>query len=229
VHVLFVHSNFPAQFRYLAPRLARDLGWRCSFVTRNSTAPDVPGVERILYRKREGAAPGSHPSTRYFQNTIGDAHGVYEAMKARPDVRPDLVVAHSGFGSSLFLPHLYDAPVVNFFEYYFHAAGGAFTFRPEVPVAEADLLASATNNSMILLDLAACERGWCANFAQRDVMPKEYHPKIEVIPEGVDTLIYCRESEIRDTLKRSNKKRLTTETRSHGGAAVVRRAAAGGT
>jgi hypothetical protein len=39
MHVLFVHSNFPARFRYLAPRLARDFGWRCTFATRNARRP----------------------------------------------------------------------------------------------------------------------------------------------------------------------------------------------
>ena len=49
MHVLFVHQNFPAQFRNVAPRLAADFGWESSFVTRNRTAPDLPGVRRIHY------------------------------------------------------------------------------------------------------------------------------------------------------------------------------------
>ena len=99
-------------------------------------------------------------------------------------MKPDLVVAHSGFGSSLFLPHLYDAPIINFFEYYYRAAGGAFSFRPEFPVGEGDVLRAGPNNAMILLDLQNCDRGWCPNFAQRDVMPGEYHGKIEVVAGG---------------------------------------------
>src|SRR3954453_8614802 len=101
MHVLFVHSNFPAQFRYLAPRLAGDPGWRCTFVTRNAAAPDVPGVERVVYRRRGGESPANHPCTGYFERTVRDAHAVYDVLKERPDIRPDLVVAHSGFGSSL--------------------------------------------------------------------------------------------------------------------------------
>jgi hypothetical protein len=204
MHVLFVHSNYPAQFRYLAPRLAKDLGWRCTFVTRNKTAAELPRVERVLYRKPGGATAANHPCTRYFEGAVRDAHGVYEALKARPDIKPDVVVAHSGFGSSLFLPHLDDAPVVNFFEYYYHADGGAFRFRPEFPVTEADVLRSGPNNAMILLDLQRCDRGWCPNFAQRDVMPGEFHHKIEVIPEGVDTALYCRKSEIRNSKSETN-------------------------
>ena len=90
------------------------------------------------------------------------------------------------------MPHLYDAPVVNFFEYFYRAGRGAFSFRPEMQVTEPDVLCSGTNNSMILLDLQNCDRGWCPNFAQRNAIPKEYHAKIDVIPEGVDTDLYHR-------------------------------------
>ena len=190
MHVLFAHNNFPAQFRFIAPRLASDYGWRCTFVTRNAKAPDVPGVERVVYALRSGAVAGSHVCARTFQHDVGHAHGIYEALKHRPDVRPDLVVAHSGFGASLFMPQLYDAPVINFFEYFRRVVGGCFGYRPEVPVDEAELLRQRTSNAMILLDLDNCDRGWCPNFAQRDAMPKEYHDKIEVIPEGVDTELY---------------------------------------
>src|SRR5690348_12932386 len=123
MHILFVHQNYPAQFRYLAPRLSTCFGWRCSFVTRNADVPDLPGVDRILYRVRSRATRTNHICTRNFENDLGHTHGVYEAMKDRPDVRPDLVVAHSGFGSTLFLPYLYDAPVVNFFEYFYRPVG----------------------------------------------------------------------------------------------------------
>src|SRR2546428_10054827 len=111
MNILFVHQNYPAQFRYLAPRLASEFGWRCTFATRNTKAPNLPGVDRIVYRLNSGPTHANHFCTRAFEAAVGHAHAAYDALKARGDIRPDLVVAHSGFGSSLFLPHLYDAPV----------------------------------------------------------------------------------------------------------------------
>ena len=57
-------------------------------------------------------------------------------MKRTPDVRPDLIVARSGFGSSLFLPFLYDRPIINFFELYYRPTGQDLGYRPERPVSE---------------------------------------------------------------------------------------------
>jgi glycosyltransferase involved in cell wall biosynthesis len=193
MHVLFVHPNFPAQFRYVAPRLAADYGWACTFATANAKIPDVAGVRRVIYKPTSGATTATPEPLRPFHNAYGHAHGVYRALKTAPDVKPDLVVAHSGFGSSLFLPYLYDAPVINFFEYFYRPAEQDLGYRPETPVTEAMLLRSRTRNAMISLDLDFCDRGWCPNEYQRSLMPADHHGKIEVISEGVDTQLCKRD------------------------------------
>ena len=79
------------------------------------------------------------------------SHAVYEACRQHREVRPDLVVGHSGFGSTLFLPELYDCPIVNYFEYYYRPHGSDMDFRPEFPPQEFDILRSYCRNAMILL------------------------------------------------------------------------------
>src|SRR3954464_843114 len=101
MHALFIHQNCPAQFLHIAPGLVRR-GWDCTFVTTNARASPGEGVRKILYRPC-GAVRGDGDScTAPFQNETAHARGVYEAMKRAKDVKPDVVVAHSGFGSSLF-------------------------------------------------------------------------------------------------------------------------------
>jgi hypothetical protein len=89
MHLLFIHQNFPAQFRCLAPRLARDYGWTCTFATSNDRIPAAPGVDKVIYRPRRSSSPAEHPAVRRFSTAIGHAQGVYEVLKARTDVRPD--------------------------------------------------------------------------------------------------------------------------------------------
>jgi len=132
-----------------------------------------------------------------FENAVGHARGVYEALKGRRDVRPDLVVAHSGFGSSLYLPYLYDAPIVNFFEYFYRPVGQDLGYRPETPVTETHLLRSRCRNGMILLDLDNCDRGWCPNEYQKSLFPREYQEKITVMPEGIDTDLWRRRPDVK--------------------------------
>ncbi|MBX6316184.1 MAG: glycosyltransferase, partial [Isosphaeraceae bacterium] len=191
MHLLFVHQNFPAQFRYIAAKLANELGWRCTFVTERAEGT-LPGVEKVLYQAQGGATLSNHVCTRNFENAVAHAHGVYEAMKARPDIQPDLIIAHTGFGSSLFLPYLYDAPIINFLEYFYSPVGQDLGYRPDQPVTELDLLRIKTKNAMILLDLENCDRGWTPTYYQRDYFPQVYRDKIEVIFDGIETEVYHR-------------------------------------
>jgi glycosyltransferase involved in cell wall biosynthesis len=191
MHVLFIHQNFPAQFRYIAPRLITEHGWQCSFITERQEG-ELPGVRKILYKPRGGATMANSVFTRNFENAVAHAHGVFESLKEVKDLQPDLVVAHSGFGSSLYTPYLYDAPVINFLEYFYQPIGQDLGFRPEVPVGEMELLRSRTNNSMILLDVINCDRGWTPTTYQREMFPKELQVKIESIFDGIDTAVYHR-------------------------------------
>jgi glycosyltransferase involved in cell wall biosynthesis len=191
MHVLFVHQNFPAQFRYLAPRLVNEFGWQCTFCTERVEG-DLPNVRKLLYKPRGGATLSNSVLTRNFENSVAHAHGVFDALKATPDIQPDLVVAHCGFGSSLFLPLLYDAPIINFLEFYYSPVGQDLGFRPEVPVGEMELLRSKTNNAMILLDVMNCDKGWTPTHYQRAFFPEQLRGKIEAIFDGIDTSVYHR-------------------------------------
>ena len=106
MHVLFVHQNFPAQFGHIARHLIRTRGWTCTFVSK-TPAGRVDGIEKVAYTTTSGARETTHYCSRTFENAVWHAHGVYEACKARPDLRPDLIVGHSGFGSTVYLPELY--------------------------------------------------------------------------------------------------------------------------
>ena len=140
MHVLFVHQNFPAQFGHIARHLIRTRGWTCTFVSK-TPGGEVDGIRKIAYTTAGGARETTHYCSRTFENAIWHAHGVYEACKAHPDLRPDLIVGHSGFGSTLFLPELYpDVPIVNYFEYYYHPHQSDMDFRPEFPPDELDYL-----------------------------------------------------------------------------------------
>jgi glycosyltransferase involved in cell wall biosynthesis len=190
VHVVYVHPNFPAQFGHIAASLVRGHGFRCTFVS-EQPAGRVGGVERVQYAVRGGATARTHYCGRTFENAVWHCHAVYEALHARPDIRPDLIVGHSGFGTTLFLRELYPGvPVINFFEYFYRPTGSDLDFRPDFPVGTLDRLRVRARNAMILLDLDNCNLGYCPTHWQRGLFPAEYQGKLRVAFDGIDTAVW---------------------------------------
>jgi glycosyltransferase involved in cell wall biosynthesis len=200
MHVLYVHQNFPAQFGHIAAHLVEHLGWRCTFVTEREPGVER-GIEKIQYITRGGPTRQQSFHTRSFESCVNHAEAVHRALKARPDVRPDLIVGHSGFGSTIFLPQLYDVPIINFFEYYYRARDSDLDFRPDCPVGEKKQLRSRVRNAMILLDLQNCDAGYTPTAFQHHCFPPMYRPRIRRIFDGVDTAVYRRIAEPTRTWK----------------------------
>lgn len=196
MHVLYVHQNYPAQFGHIARYLVARRGWKCTFVTKAPEAASInDGVEKIIYRVGGGATEKNHYCTRTFENSVWHCDGVYRALKGRLDLKPDLIVGHSGFGSTLFMKELYpDTPIINFFEYYYQPHGplSDMEFRRDLPWKPSDLtyLRSRCRNAMILLDMQNCDAAYTPTLFQKSRFPREYYSKLRVIFDGVDRQAY---------------------------------------
>jgi glycosyltransferase involved in cell wall biosynthesis len=189
MHVLFVHQNFPAQFGHIARCLVKEHGFRCTFVSQHPPGRG-DGTERIQYHLKGGATEKTHYCGRSFENAMWHSHAVYEALRARPDIKPDLIVAHSGYLSTSFLRELYDCAVVNYFEYYYHTSKSDMDFRPEFRYPDLTRLRALARNANLLLDLSYCDLGYSPTQWQRSLLPAVYHPKVRVVFDGVDTTVW---------------------------------------
>ena len=89
MHILFIHQNYPAQFGHIARYFVQRKGFRSTFLSQNAPGVDG-GVERIQYLIQGGATPQTHYCSASFENATWHNHAIYEALKARPNIRPDL-------------------------------------------------------------------------------------------------------------------------------------------
>ncbi|MCG3134994.1 MAG: D-inositol-3-phosphate glycosyltransferase [Planctomycetes bacterium] len=151
---------------------------------------EVEGVRLIQYRAQGGGSERTHPFARTYEDACAHAEGVHRALKLHPEVRPDVIVGHSGFGSTALLPELTDAPIVNHFEFYYRTKGVDVDFRPDFPVEEETLLRARFRNAMILTDLDTCAAGYAPTPFQRSLFPEAWRPKIEVLHDGIDTAFW---------------------------------------
>ena len=146
----------------------------------------------LQFEPQGGATRSTHYCSRTFENAIWNTHAVYDLCRKTEDLQPDVILGHSGFGTTAFLGELYDAPIVNLFEYWYAGHNSDMDFRPEFPPREIDFLRSKARNAMILMDLQECTRGYVPTRFQHDLFPVTWHDKLEVLHDGIDTAFWSR-------------------------------------
>lgn len=191
---LFVHQNFPGQFRHVASALANHpehqvlaLGEAHNLKLR---PPLHPRVITVGYEPHGHAHRETHHYIRDFEAHIRRGQSVVRAaLKIKEKgFRPDVVVAHPGWGEALFLKDVFpDARHINYFEYFYQGTGGDVGFDPEYPATLDDQLRVRVKNSTQLLSLVSCDLGISPTQWQKERFPAEFQHKIQVIHEGVDT------------------------------------------
>ncbi|MEQ9669031.1 glycosyltransferase family 4 protein [Coleofasciculus sp. G2-EDA-02] len=189
MRILFLHSNFPAQFRHLAVILAQDPRHQVVFGTTRKEG-QLPGVVKAIYAPSRQARPETHHYVRPLENAVLQGQGVYrlcEQLKAQGFI-PDVVYGHSGWGPTFFIKDSFPkAKLLCYFEWFYHAHGSDADFDPAEPLNADDEARIRIKNAPILIDLYSCDRGLSPTHWQHQQFPPEYRDKITVHHDGIDT------------------------------------------
>jgi glycosyltransferase involved in cell wall biosynthesis len=192
MRILFLHSNFPAQFRHIAAALAQDSNNQVIFGTARQEG-NIPGVLKAIYTPSREAHPGTHHYVRPLENAVVQGQAVYRMAQKliAQNFVPDIVYAHSGWGPGLFVKDIFPkATLLCYFEWFYHAHGTDADFDPTDPLQADDEARIRIKNAPILLDLCNCDAGLSPTFWQRQQFPEEFHSKIKVLHDGVDTSFF---------------------------------------
>ena len=187
--ILFLHSNFPAQFRHLAEVLAKDNHNRVLFGTASKEG-QIPGVYKFIYNTSRKPHHETHHYIKPLENAVLQGQAVYRALdKLKKDgFTPDVIYGHSGWGPTLFIKDIFpQAKLLCYFEWFYRDKGSDVGFDPAEPVTADDRLRIRIKNTPILTDLYSCDAGLCPTLWQRNQFPKEYHNKLNVLHDGIDT------------------------------------------
>jgi glycosyltransferase involved in cell wall biosynthesis len=190
--ILFLHPNFPAQFRHLAVTLAQDKQNQVVFGTTRKEG-QLAGVYKAVYSPSREVRPETHHYVRTLESAVLQGQAVYrmaEQLKAQGFV-PDVVYGHSGWGSTLFIKDAFpESQLLCYFEWFYHARGSDADFDPSEPLTPDDVARIRIKNSPILVDLYSCDLGLSPTNWQRLQFPPEYHSKITVLHDGIDTAFF---------------------------------------
>lgn len=193
MNILFLHPNFPAQFRHLATALGQNSNHRVIYGTK-STAGSIAGVQKAIYKPSRTSHPNTHLYVHPLENAVLEGQAVYrmgQTLKEKHHFYPDVVYAHSGWGPGLFIKDLFpDAKYLCFFEWFYHARGTDADFDPADPIDEDTEAKIRIKNSPILIDLYSCDRGLAPTYWQRQQFPPEFHDKLFVCHDGINTSFF---------------------------------------
>ncbi|MBB4657822.1 glycosyltransferase [Parvularcula dongshanensis] len=192
--ILFLHNNFPAQFGAIGQYLAGE-GWQVTFMTQRQGAK-ADGIETVVYRDREMPKDlKPHPFLAGATKAVVTGASAVEVgtlLRDKKGYRPDLIVAHSGWGPGMYLKDVWsDVPYVGYFEWYYRGDADDITFLsgPDRPPLER--ARERTRNAPILTDLTACEAGLVPTRYQASQFPSLFRPKLTVLHDGIDTETYA--------------------------------------
>jgi len=124
---LFIHENFPAQFGAIADTLA-GRGWDVVFATQKAEVTKgkvhrlSSGVRVVRYDRARDPRDDGHPYLRGTESAILNGQGFFRLGMdlAQGGFAPDLVIAHSGWGSGSFAKVVWpDAKFIQYLEWWY--------------------------------------------------------------------------------------------------------------
>lgn len=192
MNILFIHQNFPGQFKFLAPALAADPANTVTAMTMQKvSAAEWQGVRLVPYAASRGSTPNVHPWVSDFETkTIRGEACFRAALKLREQgFAPDVIIAHPGWGESLFLKDVWPSARLGIYgEFYYHPEGADVGFDPEFPDSDpGEVCRLRLKNLNNLLHFEIADAGISPTHWQASTFPEPFRSKITVVHDGIDS------------------------------------------
>lgn len=189
MRVLFVHQNFPGQYRHLAQHLATVPGNQVVFITQRKDA-HLPGVRNIVYKPQRPITKHVHHYLLGFEAGVLNAQAVARIALdlKRSGFIPDVMVGHNGWGEIWYLKDVFpQTPLLGYFEFFYRLNGTDVGFDSTENLSFDVAPRIRTKNVGNLIGLEAADWGQCPTVWQKSTYPERYHGILQVVHEGIDT------------------------------------------
>lgn len=190
--ILFIHNNFPGQFKHLAPALAAKGHRVLALTPRVNKTQKWEGVTVVPYQIKAPKAQQVHGWLLDMDTKLHRAEGAYRAAMdlKKQGFNPAAVIAHPGWGESLFMKDVWPNTRLGLFcELYYQAADGGLNFDPEFPAREVatEPLRIRMKNLNNRLHHEIMDAGICPTKFQLSTYPDALKPRITISHDGIDT------------------------------------------
>lgn len=153
--------------------------------------PEVVGLKVVWYEAARGTSKEVHSWVAEIETKVIRGDAAFRAtLKLKEEgFIPDVILAHPGWGESLFLKQVWPASkLIIYGEFHYSSAGGDVGFDPEFALndpGDACRVQMKNVNNFLHFDLA--DAGVSPTEWQKSTFPEPFRSKIEVIHDGIDT------------------------------------------
>lgn len=188
--ILLVHQNFPGQFKHLLRALLANPANEVVAFTMNP-CPPIAGLRVVRYAAAKGTGKDVHPWVAETETKVirGDAAFRAALTLKNEGFNPDVILAHPGWGESLFLKDVWpQSKLIIYSEFHYATAGSDIGFDPEFAVTDpgdACRIRMKNVNNFLHFDIA--DAGVSPTEWQKSTFPEPFRSKISVIHDGIDT------------------------------------------
>ncbi len=132
--ILCIHQNFPGQYKHLAPALAARGDEVMALTPKVDKVGVWNGVRLIPYKVQGQSTKGMHPWLQDFETKLIRGTSCLRAalQLKKQGYEPDVILAHHGWGESLFLKDVWPDAKLGLYCELYHQTDETFTrFDPE--------------------------------------------------------------------------------------------------
>jgi glycosyltransferase involved in cell wall biosynthesis len=204
MNILFIHQNFPGQFKFLAPALVQQGHTVVAMTMQKTEIKEWRGIKLAPYVASRGTTPNVHPWVSDFETKTIRGEACFSAALKMKEAgfHPDVIISHHGWGESLFIKEVWPkAKLAIYCEFFYRPQGADVGFDPEFPPTDAgEACRLRIKNLNNLLHFEVADAGISPTHWQASTFPEPFRSKITVVHDGIDTQAVAPNPDVKLTL-----------------------------
>ena len=126
--ILFLHPNFPAQFRHISRHFAEE-GSDVMFLCQTHYGRSIPGVKRMTLKDKKKEKCFDNLYTHEFSRSKARSNlyrSAFLQLRDQQKWNPDIVISHSGWGCGLHVKEIGQNNSITYLEWWFNPNSESF-------------------------------------------------------------------------------------------------------
>ena len=193
--ILFLHPNFPAQFKHIAA-FAAQTGFEVKFLCQTHFGRSLKGVERIALKRSASKEELDKKNLPIFERALELALQYRAGMISIKNSGwiPDVVVSHSGWGCGIYAKEIFSrSKFFAYSEWWFEPSSPFFHYdasNSDLGVSSESVQKAWLRNQHMSFELALADKIITPTNWQRSQLPKLFRDNCCLIFDGINLDIF---------------------------------------